>query len=84
MQTSKGGDIISQNGGWGLTKNITKDYRGERRESPKDHGGSQGGVWLACKRICQTEGSQKGNNYSQGHLSMGGTGGDIFIDRYYI
>ena len=60
MQTSKGGDIISQNGGWGLTKNITRDYRGERRESPKDHKGSQSqrGRGVAQKKIGQTEGYQ--------------------------
>ena len=30
--------------------------------SPKDHKGSR------CKKIDQTEGDQKGNNYSQGQL----------------
>ena len=35
---------------------------------------------VTCKRICQTEGANKGNDYSQDLLSMGGSRGDIFID----
>ena len=40
-----------------------------------------GGVAWHAKKIGQTEGAQKGNNYSQGQLSMGGSRGDIFIDQ---
>ena len=34
------------------------------------------------EKIGQTEGAQKGNNYSQDQLSMSGLIGDIFIDKY--
>ena len=38
--------------------------------------------WGACKRIGQTEGANKGNDYSQDLLSMGGSRGYIFIYQY--
>ena len=41
---------------------------------PKDHRGSQ------SLKNGQTEGAQKGNNYSQDQLSGGGSRGDIFKD----
>ena len=52
--------------------------------SPKDHRGSrsQAGGWGGVKKSNQTEGAQKGNNFSQ--LSIGGTRGVIFIDKTNI
>ena len=43
-----------------------------RRRLPKDHRGSQsqGGEGWRAKKLCQTEGSHTGYNYSQDQLSM--------------
>ena len=60
----------SYGGGRGVHQKITEDH---------DHKEGGGG---ACKRIDQTEGANKENNYSHDQLSMGGSRGDIFIDQY--
>ena len=67
----------------GVTKKITKDHMGGGRVHQKiteDHDHKEG----ACKSIDQTEGANKGNNYSQDQLSMGGSRGDIFMDQYWL
>ena len=49
---------------------------GEGEDSNHQGGG------VACKKIVQTEGALKGNNYSQDHLSMGGSKGYMFLGQY--
>ena len=51
---------------------------GNHQKITEDHDHKEG---VECKKIGQTEGALKGNNYSQGQLSMGGSRGDIFIDQ---
>ena len=53
--------------------------RGVHQKITEDHIHREGG---ACKIIGQTEGANKGNDYSQDLLSLGGLRGDIFIDQY--
>ena len=69
--------------GRGVTKKITKDHRGGRGGSPKDQRGSrsqEGGGGI--KKIGQIGGAYKDNNYSQDQISVGDSGGDIFIDKH--
>ena len=54
--------------------------RGVHQKITEDHDHKEGGG--ACKRIDQTEGANKGNDYSQDLLSMDGSRGNIFIDQY--
>ena len=75
--------MILLGGEGGVTKKITKDHKGVggvHQKITEDHDHKEGGG--ACKRINQTEGANKGNNYSQDQLSMGGSRGDIFMDQY--
>ena len=50
--------------------------------SPKDHRGSRSQEGGGIKKIGQIEGAHKENNYSQDQISVGDSGGDIFIDKH--
>ena len=55
-------------GGGGVHQKITEDH---------DH--KKGG---GIKKIGQIGGAYKDNNYSQDQISVGDSGGDIFIDKH--
>ena len=58
------------------------DLLGGRGGSPKDHRGSRSQEGGGIKKIGQIEGAHKDNNYSQDQISVGDSGGDIFIDQH--
>ena len=53
-----------------------------RGGSPKDHRGSRSQEGGGVKKIGQIGGAYKDNNYSQDQISVGDSGGDIFIDKH--
>ena len=66
----------------GVTEKITKDHRvegGFTKRSQRITITRRGG---GIKKIGQIGGAYKDNNYSQDQISVGDSGGDIFIDKH--
>ena len=72
--------ILLGGGGESLKRSqkITGRGGGVHQKITEDHDHKKGGI----KKIGQIGGAYKDNNYSQDQISVGDSGGDIFIDKH--